>query len=160
MLTRLTQSHFFERTRARLFLFVMGFVRRTTLGARAMLIDGQKVLLIKHTYSPGWMFPGGGVEVGQSALAAAKREVFEETGYVVEGEGKLISIYHNKEASPRDHVVLYAFTSFKSEQPFQPNFEIAEMKWVEINDLPGDVSDATQRRIDEYFGGTAVSEIW
>ncbi len=38
-----------------------------------MLVEGKNVLLIKHTYTAGWMFPGGGVEVGDSALHTAKK---------------------------------------------------------------------------------------
>lgn len=160
MFMKLIHSPLFERFQSRIFLFVMSFLRRTTLGARAMLVDGKKVLLIKHTYTPGWIFPGGGVEVGQSILAAAKRELLEETGYAVLDDGRLLSLYHNVDASRRDHVALFLFEDFKVQRPFQPNAEIAEMGWFEIDNLPDDVSDAAKRRIGEYFGGIAISEKW
>lgn len=46
------------------------------------------VLLVRRTDGRGWAFPGGGVEDGESAEDAARRELQEETG--VEYEGDLI----------------------------------------------------------------------
>jgi 8-oxo-dGTP pyrophosphatase MutT (NUDIX family) len=55
--------------------------------ARAILMDGRgRVLLIHFAMPRGdgihtfWATPGGGLEPGESALAAVKREVFEELG--------------------------------------------------------------------------------
>jgi len=53
------------------------------LGAIAVLIDGDRVLLAQRGKSPDrglWGFPGGHVEPGETALEAARRELFEETG--------------------------------------------------------------------------------
>lgn len=42
--------------------------------------DHQKVLILKRRDVPVWVFPGGGVEEGESPENAMIREVFEETG--------------------------------------------------------------------------------
>ena len=88
----------FQRLRAKVFLTLKGTVQRMTLGARVMLVDGDKVLLIRHTYVPGWQFPGGGVGPGETVESAARRELLEETGYRIEGAMEFFGIYHN--ASP------------------------------------------------------------
>jgi 8-oxo-dGTP pyrophosphatase MutT (NUDIX family) len=54
--------------------------------ARVVLVAGRSVLLIEGV-DPGrpqdgswWMTPGGGISEGESAAAAAARELWEETG--------------------------------------------------------------------------------
>jgi 8-oxo-dGTP pyrophosphatase MutT (NUDIX family) len=51
-------------------------------GCRVVVMDGAgQVLLIRHSYGSGkWMLPGGGLNRGEAALAAAARELREETG--------------------------------------------------------------------------------
>lgn len=156
----LIKSPAIEKFQAQAFLFVMGFWRRMTLGARALVVDGEKVLLIKHTYTTGWLLPGGGVEAGQHIRETAIREVAEETGYRVKDAGELISVFHNADASRRDHVALFVFKDFEVETPFKPSAEIAEMGWFSIHELPTDTTKATVSRIAEYFGGQSVSDYW
>lgn len=43
------------------------------------------VLLVRRTDGQGWAFPGGGIEDGESAENAARREFFEETGEEFKG---------------------------------------------------------------------------
>ena len=46
----------------RLMHFYWRFARATTLGARAMVIDGTgRIFLVKHSYVDGWHLPGGAV---------------------------------------------------------------------------------------------------
>src|SRR3569833_3499042 len=91
--TRLTP---FQRVRPRAHLFLPAIRKRLTVGVRAVLLDGRKVLLVKHTYTPGWQFPGGGVEPGETAEAAAAREALEEAGYAVDGRPVLHGFFLNR----------------------------------------------------------------
>lgn len=59
-------------------------------GASAVVFVGRSVLLVKRGEAPGagyWSFPGGHVRAGENAEAAARREVYEETGLDVEITG-------------------------------------------------------------------------
>ena len=59
--------------RARLFHLYFLIRRPLTLGVRAVIHDREAnaILLIRHTYVPGWQLPGGGVEVGETRAARA-----------------------------------------------------------------------------------------
>lgn len=53
------------------------------LGAIAIVLHAGRVLLVRRRKAPDaglWGFPGGHVEAGETALAAAARELAEETG--------------------------------------------------------------------------------
>jgi len=53
------------------------------LAATAVVLHNDKVLLVKRKNNPNaglWGFPGGHVELGETALECAKRELLEETG--------------------------------------------------------------------------------
>ena len=54
-----------------------------------------------------WEFPGGKVEPGETASAAAERECFEETGLAVESQGCLLEHVHQYE---HGRVKLHFFT--------------------------------------------------
>jgi 8-oxo-dGTP diphosphatase len=50
------------------------------VGAKVVIkSDDGNVLLVKPTYKPTWQLPGGVVEANENPLAAAVREVSEET---------------------------------------------------------------------------------
>lgn len=146
---------------ARVFLTVKGFWQRMTLGARVMVVDGDKVLLIRHTYVPGWQFPGGGVDPGETLEEAGLRETLEETGHRVVGPMTLFGVYHNTSpVTDRDHVAFYVATGFEKMFERQPDREIAEVGWFDRRALPEKVTPATSQRIDEYFDGVPKRDVW
>lgn len=133
-----------------------------TLGVRVILRDASGyVLLVRHTYLPGWYFPGGGVDVGETLAEAAVRETFEETGIIARSEPVLLGLYHNRETTRRDHVALFEIAEWDppSRSPV-PNGEIAEARFFSPAALPADITSATLRRLDERAGRMAPSAIW
>src|SRR5262245_40510263 len=82
--------------------------RGVTLGVRAAVLDNEEqVLLVRHTYAPGWLLPGGGVERGESVFDAVRREVREEGGIVVTTDPILHGVFTNEENFPGDHIVCF-----------------------------------------------------
>lgn len=150
-----------QRVRTRTFLFGIALKRRMTLGARCALVEGDRVFLIKHTYLPGWQFPGGGVEPGETAEDSAAREALEETGYKMTARPRLLGLYHNiSSLTNRDHVAFYVSRDFEKVAERKPNYEIAGLGWFDRNDLPADVTEGTRRRLAEIFDGVEPSATW
>lgn len=131
-----------------------------TVGARALVIEDGKVLLVRHGYAPGWHFPGGGVETGETAAEACVRELREEAGLRALGAPELLGLYFNPAFGGRDHVALFRVDAF--ERGPEPTFgrEIAGRGWFPLDALPDEASSATRRRLAEIAGKRAGDGMW
>lgn len=66
-------------------------------GASVIIMDADnKVLMIHRTDNDCWCFPGGGVELGESVEETAIREVFEETGLIID-KLRLFEVFSGKD---------------------------------------------------------------
>jgi 8-oxo-dGTP diphosphatase len=55
-----------------------------TSGVKCVLTDGDRILLVRHSYGPrGWDLPGGSLHSGEAPEAAARREINEELGIAI-----------------------------------------------------------------------------
>jgi FlaA1/EpsC-like NDP-sugar epimerase/ADP-ribose pyrophosphatase YjhB (NUDIX family) len=135
--------------------------RGLTTGVRCHITDNEnKILLVKHTYVPGWHFPGGGIEKRETAIHALKREVFEETGLVIDPtKTKLIGIFHNSSVSKKDHIILYDY-KVNFTQSLHHNKEIREAKFFPLHALPKDIEKGTLSRLDEITNGLTPRSAW
>ena len=137
------------------------FSRGLTVGVRALVFDGEgRIFLVKHSYVAGWHLPGGGVEKGETLLAALERELREEGNIEVAEPPLLHAVYFNRRVSRRDHVALYVVRDFRQIAPPQPNREIVEHGFFSPQALPADTSRATRERIAEVLTGRPSSELW
>ena len=100
----------------------------------AMIFDEQgRILLFKHTYRKfEWGLPAGGLEYGEQPESAVVREFFEESGIQIKVE-KLLLAESSKE-DQRNISLIFLCTIVNG--TFRESFEISEMKYFDVNDLP------------------------
>jgi ADP-ribose pyrophosphatase YjhB (NUDIX family) len=135
-------------------------VRGMTLGVQGLVFNERgEIALVRHTYRPGWHFPGGGVERGETLRAALDKELREEAGVQLTGPAHLFALYSNEAKFRGDHIALYVVKDWQACEPDHRG-EIAETRWCRPGALPADTSVATRRRIGEVLDGVPVSETW
>lgn len=131
-----------------------------TLGVRGVVEDrAGRVLLVRHTYTPGLHFPGGGVEKAEPALTALRRELQEEAGVQILAGAELYGVYSNHASFKNDHVLLYRVRAW--EQTATDNHgEIAEIVWADPLAPPTGTSAGTVRRLQELYADAPLSDFW
>lgn len=135
--------------------------RGLTLGAQGCVLDGEnRVLLIRHTYRPGWHFPGGGVEKNETVETALIRELEEEAGVIVSGRPHLFGLYGNERLFPGDHIALYVVRAWTQPHVPPPNREIAEQGFFTSDKLPDGINQPTRQRINEILHAGTPALMW
>lgn len=122
------------------------FVRRpATFGVNCVVEHDGKWLLIRNTYGDRrWTFPGGGVNRGETAEAAVRREIREEVGIELAGVRE-IGVYEAI-SKANDRVTCYR-ASVDSPRFRVDGVEVAEARWVDPDRLPEPTSDAVEHVI-------------
>jgi ADP-ribose pyrophosphatase YjhB (NUDIX family) len=134
--------------------------RSMTLGVRALTTDGDgRVLLVRHSYMEGWYLPGGGVEHGETAEGAVRRELAEEGGVEALDPPVLIGVYSQHATFPNDHVLLYRVSAWRPCAPTN-NGEILQASFFPPDALPHGTTPATIARIAETLRGAPQSLYW
>lgn len=83
------------------------------ISAVVACVDGAgRVLIVKQTAGPfkgAWLLPGGNVELNERVVDAARRELFEETGYRA-ADLRPVALYEVRSAPVgRFHVLVHLF---------------------------------------------------
>ena len=131
------------------FLKIYWFIfRPKTQGVQCLILSGDELLLIRHTYGRlAWTLAGGGIKKGETKEEAVKREIKEELGLDITPEYRG-EFTHNTEYKI-DTVYCFVVTIEKVE-PKIDRGEIKEAKWWNINNLPKDHSRRLERVLLMY----------
>lgn len=110
------------------------------VGVGAVIIENDRVLLVKRGYPPllgEWSIPGGVLEVGEMLREAAVREAREETGLAVE-TGELLGVFDRvlREGERiRYHYVLIDFLCRRISGEPCCGTDADEVRWFGVEEL-------------------------
>lgn len=124
--------------------------------AFVILTKKSKVLIGKRA-GGGWTFPGGRLDSGEDAQAAAKRELAEETGMNIPAE-KLKLVDSREVGNRKIHV--FCAEPGEQEPEVTSKKEIKKWKWVKQKNLSDyiDEDDAKEQFIVECIGQDKQAE--
>jgi ADP-ribose pyrophosphatase YjhB (NUDIX family) len=135
--------------------------RGLTLGAQGVIIDdSSRVLLVRHSYRPGWFFPGGGVEWNETIETALARELEEEVGVSLTAPAQLHGIFANFGSFPGDHIALFVVRDWERRGDYRKRAEIAEAGMFAPHDVPDETDAGTRTRLAEIFDRSPISARW
>ena len=133
----------------RIYCFLFRPIR---MGVRTMMIQDDKVWLVRHTYIPGWFMPGGGLKRGETLEQAARRETYEETGAQL-NKVTLLGAYTSFVDWKTDHGIVFLCKDFTITG--RPDDEIAEVQAFSLNKLPDDLWPSHRLRLQEIADGVS-----
>ena len=113
---------------------------RPRIGVAVIIMRGERVLVGKRIRSHGsetWQFPGGHLEFKETVEACTKREVYEETGLVI--ENIRFGPYTNDifEQDRKHYVTLFVLADCGNGEPEVREPEKCEKwEWRDWDDLP------------------------
>jgi 8-oxo-dGTP diphosphatase len=113
-------------------------------------MDGGGIVLIERRNEPhGWAIPGGFIDYGESAEAAAVREAREETCLEVELVEQF-HLYSAPERDPRHHTLTIVFIAVAAGEPVAAD-DAARAVIAREGSLPAPLAFDHERVLAEYF---------
>ena len=141
------------------FITLKAFATPVAFGVAALARNRQgQILLVRHTYQPGWMLPGGGVGRAEPPVEAILRELREEVGMTRASEPDLFALYTRKAGWATNMVALYRLDDIAI--AFRRNLEIVDACFFDPRQLPTETTPPTARRVREMLGEEPRRPFW
>jgi mutator protein MutT len=137
---------------------------RPVVSVGAVVIEGQRVLLVKRGQEPlrgRWSLPGGVVEAGEELHAAVVREVREETGLTVQ-VGDVVEVLDRITRDPDGriefHYVIIDYVCEVAGGSLACASDADDARWVDRAELAGyDLTTKVAEAIARAFALSALA---
>jgi 8-oxo-dGTP diphosphatase len=110
--------------------------------------EGGIVLVERRNPPHGWALPGGFIDDGESAEAAAVREAAEETGLELTGLSQF-HVYSDPARDPRFHTITTVFTARADGSPVAAD-DAADARVFDPGELPAEMAFDHRQIIADY----------
>jgi len=124
----------------------------------AIVFKDDRVLLVRRAQPPSqdlWAIPGGSVKIGETLQEAAEREIFEETGIIIQALEPVYTFdYIDREKSGRYrfHYVIVDLTADYVRGKPRAGDDAAEARWVSSEEITSlEVSEKTLQLLKTRF---------
>jgi ADP-ribose pyrophosphatase YjhB (NUDIX family) len=118
---------------------------------RGIIVDGDKVLLVKKVGEKEWTLPSGFLEYGEKLKLAVMREVKEETGLDV-FVGKVNSAFTFVGKEDNVQIVGLSYLCKYQGGDVKLNEELCEYKWVYLKSIEQyDITKGVKKELDRVL---------
>ncbi len=133
-------------------------------GALLLLVRDDGAVLLQHRddnpaidYPGLWAIPGGAIEPGEQPIAAAVREIEEETGYRIAPEALKLIVRRTDAKNGVPVLRHYFWAAYDGRQPVLC-LEGQEMRWVTEAEATGlTFCPGHGEALDAYFAGDGAT---
>lgn len=128
------------------------------VGVTAIVEQGNRVVLVRHSYKSGWYLPGGAVERGEPPAEAVLRELKEEIGLTHSGPPQLVGVFTRRVLWATNLILLYRVR--EAVFVFKPSWEITGITLTDPASPPEGTSKGVRRRLLELIGEATPAPYW
>lgn len=107
------------------------------VGSSGIIDDGEgRILMALRGAEPSdiWVFPGGGVEFGETAAEAFVREAREETGIDIE-QPKFLVVFELIKTQKGMHRVIFFHVAMAKDGEVEPGDDVKELRWMTVQEI-------------------------
>jgi 8-oxo-dGTP diphosphatase len=135
--------------------------RRTTLTARLILEDADKILMLAQTKTngDGFTLPGGKIDAAEFAKAALIRECREEIDIVVKKKDlHFAHIVFNKLKGSTELVFFFSANIWTNSPRIVETDKFAACNWISPLELPTKTTATVKTAIERWLKGKSYTE--